>query len=126
MRAAGPVGALMMLAAVAGEAAVLPSGLEARLMEVRRETGAAGARVMRFRFVAEGFSRDMAFEAIEADLEYLCAEVALPQLGEQAEGASVIVSVADRVSEFGMAAPSVAQVFEVFRVRDGRCIWEVF
>lgn len=114
-------------AAAGAEPVVLPSGIEAWLQEVRREVGGDGAPVMRFRFVAPRFSREAGFEAVSQDMEHLCAEVALPRLGEgQAEGARIIVSLADRATEFGVANREAAQVFEAYRVRDGRCIWEAF
>jgi hypothetical protein len=38
----------------------------------------------------------------------------------------VIVSLADRESEFGIYDEAVTQVFEAYRVEGGRCIWEMF
>ena len=102
---------------------VMPSGLVSYLHEVIEEDGA----VFRFRFVAPDFTNVLGLEAVTADLEYLCAQAAVPTLPERAgEEARVIVSLADAPSDFGIANPSVTQVFEAFRVENGTCIWEVF
>jgi hypothetical protein len=100
---------------------LLPSGIEAQLQEVRRE----GAGQLRARYVAEGFRRDADLEEIAADMDYLCAAHVLPEL-TPAEGAQVIVSLAEAPSEFGVANPEIAQVFEAYTIENGRCIWEAF
>lgn len=136
-RAAGPAGrvtpaaALIAAVACAGGTALaqdgatekrmdLPSGLEAHLQEVLRHDG-----VWRFRFVAPGFTRDAGLETIAADLEHLCNAHALPN-APGAAGARIIVSLADRPSEFGVLDPETTQVFEAYRVENGTCIWEAF
>lgn len=105
---------------------VLPSGLEAGLQEVLRQEGGSGP-LLRFRFVAPGLEKGAAFEAVSADLEYLCNSVALEQAPEAGEeGATIIISVGNKPSEFGVPDPDVVQVFEAYRVENGTCIWEVF
>lgn len=105
------------------ERLVLPSGLTATLQEVRREEDG----VLRFRFLAPEFRKDVALDTIAADLEHLCNAHALPNAPEAAGGdVLIIVSLGDKPSEFGVADPGVTQVFEAYRVQDGRCIWEVF
>lgn len=108
------------------ERLVLPSGLEAGLQEVLQEEG-GGAPVLRFRFVAPGLDRAAGLEVVSADLEHLCNAYALPNAPDaEATGATIIVSVGDGPSEFGVADPDVVQVFEAYRVENGLCIWEVF
>ncbi|QEW27595.1 hypothetical protein RIdsm_03411 [Roseovarius indicus] len=105
---------------------VLPSGLEAGLQEVLRQEGGTGP-VLRFRFVAPGLDKGADFDAVSADLEYLCTSVALqavPEAGD--DGATIIISVGNKPSEFGVPDPDVVQVFEAYRVENGTCIWEVF
>lgn len=108
------------------ERLVLPSGLEAALQEVlRQEDG--GAPVWRFRFVAPGLDRSAGLDVVSADLEFLCNGVALKQAPEAgAQGATIIISVGSKASEFGVPDPDVVQVFEAYRVENGTCIWEVF
>ncbi|WP_397542339.1 DUF6497 family protein [Roseovarius salis] len=130
-RAAALAGAAVMaaLAAAPGqgkakeERLALPSGLTARLQEVIRQEGP----VMRFRYVAPGFDRAAGLSAIQADLEHLCAAHAAPRArAAGADGARIVVSLADRASEFGVFDPEVAQVFEAYRLENGVCIWEAF
>ena len=102
------------------ESIEMPSGLSGYLHEVIMDES---AETFRFRFVAPEFSKAGELEIVAADLEHLCAEIALPEVSE---GAQIIISLADQPSEFGVAAPNVIQVFEAFRSESGRCIWEEF
>lgn len=106
---------------------VLPSGLKTHLQEMLWDRPGGGL-VYRFRFVAPEFSTDgMDFDILRADLEHLCNEFALPRLANVGpEPGQVIISLADRESEFGIFDPDVAQVFEAYSVENGSCIWEVF
>lgn len=129
---AGTLAALMALAAPEqGEAQeeellVLPSGLEAELQETITGEAAMGMTV-RFRFVAEDFTGTEDFEVQTADLEYLCNDYALPRLAPgQGPPDRVVISVADRPSEFGRFDPDVTQIFESFSVKDATCILELF
>jgi hypothetical protein len=121
---AGPVAAQQDKAKE--ERLVLPSGLEAGLQEVVSNQPGQGL-TYRFRFVAPEFTGKEEFESIMADLEYLCMSYAiprLPQIGPQPR--QVVISLADRATEFGVFDPDAAQVFEAYRIEDGTCIWEVF
>ena len=128
---AGLLAALMAQAAPAQDEAkeerlVLPSGLEARLQEVLVGEAAMGL-TMRFRFVAEAFTGQEAFEAQTMDLEYLCNDFALARIDLQGEAPDrVVISLADQPSEFGQFDPDVAQIFESFSVREDSCILELF
>ncbi|KRS12424.1 hypothetical protein XM53_11590 [Roseovarius atlanticus] len=108
------------------ERLVLPSGLEAELQEVITGEAAMGLTV-RFRFVAEGFTGAEDFEAQTADLEYLCNDFALERI-DMAETTPdrVVISLADRPSQFGQFDPDVAQIFESFSIADAACILELF
>ena len=108
------------------ERLVLPSGLEAGLHEMLWDRPGQGL-TYRFRFVAPGFSGEEDFEKIMADLEYLCTTYAVPRLSNIGpQPSQIVISLADRPSEFGVIDPSVRQVFEAYRVEDGACIWEMF
>lgn len=104
----------------------LPSGLEVELQEMLREHSGEGL-VYRFRFLAPEFKQTDDVERVVADLEHLCSQFALPRLADTGPlPGQIIVSLADKPSEFGKYDPAVLQVFEAFRVEDGGCIWEVF
>ncbi|WP_245770696.1 DUF6497 family protein [Roseovarius azorensis] len=110
-------------AAAQDEALPLPSGLEARLQEVLTDRPGDGL-VYRFRFVAEGFAVS---EAVLADLSWLCESYALPRLSNIGpQPARVVISLADKPSEFGIYDPDVTQVFESFSLQGGACVWELF
>ncbi len=104
----------------AADGVEMPSGLSGYLQEIVEDEG---GNLYRFRFVADAFSKSVGLEVVTADLEHLCAEFAAPQVPE---GARIVVSLADKPTEFGVASPGVAQVFEAFRAENGRCIWEEF
>jgi hypothetical protein len=131
-RAAG-TGAGVLLArggTLAAQAAALrlPSGLEARLFEVLSDRPAGGGLIYRFRYVAAGFAAGAErFDTIQGDLAWLCEAHAVPQIANIGpQPRQVIVSLADRESEFGIYDEAVTQVFEAYRVEGGRCIWEMF
>ncbi|MEM7598884.1 MAG: DUF6497 family protein [Pseudomonadota bacterium] len=104
----------------AAERVEMPSGLTGYLHEVIADESAG---LYRFRFVAPAFSVAAALEVVAADLDHLCAEIALPEVPE---GGQIIVSLADQATEFGVANPDVTQVFEAYRAENGRCMWEEF
>ncbi|MFB9149747.1 DUF6497 family protein [Roseovarius ramblicola] len=115
-------------AAAQEEALRLPSGQAARLFEVLTDRPAGGGPIYRFRYVAEGFSAGAErLDAISADLAWLCEAHALPRIPNSGpRPGRVIISLADRGSEFGVYDEAVTQVFEAYRVEGDRCIWEMF
>ena len=130
MRTFGAITALLGVLASAAQAEakeeplVLPSGLEAILQEVIEDPSQP---TYRFRYVAQDFDNQDGLEIVSADLDYLCAEHALPALSARLpDGVQIVVSLADMPSPFGVYDPAVTQVFEAYRVEDGRCIWEAF
>ena len=59
------------------------------------------------------------------DMMHLCQELALPYLQEyDLTGDVIVISLADRETEFGVADPDATQFFEAFRIEDNLCIWE--
>lgn len=112
--------------AAEGEGITLPSGLAAHLHEVIEEAGDDGP-LARLRYVAAAFDpAAMTPEATLEDMRHICREVALPRLAPAPEGQTVVVSLADRAAPFGVMNADVAQIFEVFAIRDDACIWEPF
>lgn len=103
----------------------LPSGLQAQLQEMLWDRPGGGL-VYRFRFVAPDFTGEESFEAQAADLEHLCNDYAIERLAEIGPVPSrIVISLADRPSDFGQFDPDVAQVFESFSLEEERCIWEM-
>ncbi|MGR3462247.1 MAG: DUF6497 family protein [Roseovarius sp.] len=115
-------------AAAQEEALRLPSGPEARLFEVLTNRPSGGGLIYRFRYVADGFTAETErFDAISGDLAWLCETHALPRISNIGpQPVQVIVSLADRESEFGVYDETVTQVFEAYRIENDRCIWEMF
>lgn len=111
----------------AGEAGlVLPSGLVADLQEMLQDRQGQ-EQVYRFRFVAPDFVSDGDTDRVMADLEYLCTRFALPKLASvEPVPDRIIISLADKPSEFGQFDPAVTQVFEAYHAESGDCIWEMF
>lgn len=101
----------------------LPSGLEAVLQETIHEEGP----VLRFRYVAAGFDGTAPLDAVAVDLEHLCAaDAALRAHAAGVRDARLVISLADKPSEFGRFDPDIRQVFEAYRLENGICIWEAF
>ena len=116
--------------ATVSTATVLPSGLDAELREVLIEQIGAESWV-RFRFLAPEIDRTRPeapeFMELEPDFLHLCASVALPYLEAHALDADkVVISIADRIVEFGVTDPDATQYFELYRVNGGSCDWEAF
>lgn len=105
---------------------VLPSGLKAAFHEMLWNEPGEGL-TYRFRFVAPALRTTGDVETVTADLQFLCTRYALPKIaGTGPLPGQVIISLADKPSEFGTFNPDVIQVFEAFDVRSGACIWEMF
>lgn len=108
------------------ERLVLPSGLTAQLQEMLWNEPGNGL-VYRFRFVAPDLTGQEDFETTMTDLEYLCNSYAVPRLSNIGpQPRQIVISIADRESEFGVIDPDVTQVFEAYRLDQGGCIWEMF
>ena len=106
---------------------VVPSGLEAALLEGFVEVQPDGARWGRFRYVMPALAEGADFDAVQQDFSALCEGQALPMLEAAGETvALVVVSLMDKPMEFGQSDPGTVQYFESFVIRDGRCIWEEF
>lgn len=103
----------------------LPSGMEAALLEGFVEIQPDGERWARFRYIMPALSEGAGYDSVQQDFAVLCGEAALPMLDAAAEQVSVVVvSLMDKPLEFGQSDPETIQFFEVFAIRDDRCIWE--
>ncbi|MGJ5619734.1 DUF6497 family protein [Sulfitobacter sp. MF3-043] len=105
----------------------VPSGQPVELQEVLVDE-VDGQIWLRFRFVAPEIARDggsIDNEAAAPDMIHLCTSVALPYITQyDLDGQIIVVSLADRVTEFGVPDPDATQFFEAFRAEGDTCIWE--
>ncbi|QFT57261.1 hypothetical protein FIU94_00370 [Sulfitobacter sp. THAF37] len=119
----------VILTMVAGPAVALdvPSGQGVELQEVLVDP-VGSQTFVRFRLVAPAIARetsDLDYETVSGDMMHLCQDLALPYIAEfDLTGDVIVISLADRETEFGVADPDATQFFEAFRVEEGRCIWE--
>ncbi len=136
-RAMRSAAVLLWLAAVptlaSGQEAPLvpvPSGQPVRFFEVIRDATGPGGLTYRFRFVAPEIARNggsVDFQTAAADMDHLCNAYALARISNLGpQPSQVIVSLAERETEFGAATPGVTQFFEAYRIADGACVWEGF
>lgn len=120
----------LMTAPALAEAVAVPSGQPIEFIEVIKDAKGPAGETLRFRFVAPQISRDGGTVSIEdslADIGALCAEFVLPMVKKTAESPDqVIISLADRRVDFGVATPDATQIFEAYSVNDTHCIWEGF
>lgn len=84
----------------------------------------------RFRFVAPDIRREapgMTFDQAEPDMLFLCESFALPRLAVTGpRPAQIVISLSDRLVEFGQPNPDATQFFEAYRPEGTTCIWEEF
>ena len=104
-----------------------PSGQQFSLYEVIEEPQDNGL-LLRTRFVFEGeaIAFDPWVEAEpEQDMAHLCEFYTLNMV-QETKVDMIIVSVAAEPTDFGVATPSIPQVFEAYSVQDTTCQWEPF
>ncbi len=121
--------AVLAVFPLAAQSQTVPSGQSVTLTEVLEDV-VAGEDWLRMRFVAPQIARDggtVTHEAAEADIVHLCDEVALPYLMEYSLAPDVVViSLMDRVVEFGATDRDATQFFEAFRIVDDTCFVDAF
>lgn len=119
--------AALLLAATSALAQEVPSGQPITLQEVLIDE-VSGETWLRFRFIAPHIARAsglVTYEKAAADIEHLCTYLAVPYTKEyDLEGDVVVISLADRETEFGVPDPEATQYFEAFRPVDNACILE--
>ncbi|WP_208347298.1 DUF6497 family protein [Pseudaestuariivita rosea] len=109
----------------------LPSGQLVVLQEMRLDdAGESQGTTARFRYIAPDIDRDagrLRYIDVQPDFEVLCSQHALITLQNRGITASqIVVSLSDRPTEFGEAAPEATQYFEAFRIENETCILEAF
>jgi hypothetical protein len=123
--------AVILAATAAGADTVpVPSGQSVTFLELVRDVEGTAGNTWRYRFVAPAIARDSGLVPIDtalADIDALCTTFVLPDLAGATERPDqVVISLADRIVEFGTPAPDATQYFEAYSVESGACIWEGF
>ena len=107
----------------------VPSGQPVTLLEVVTNQPGEGL-AYRFRFVAPEIAREKGeadFETIGRDMEHLCNSYALPRIANGGPVPNqIIISLADRPTEFGDVVPEVTQFFGAFAIEGDVCLPEPF
>lgn len=114
---------------VTAHASEVPSGQPITLFEALIDE-VNGQSWLRMRFVAPEIARDggtVEYDLAGKDMAHLCTSVALPYAKEyDLKPHTIIVSLSDRETEFGVQNAEATQFFDAFVVQDGTCIWEAF
>jgi hypothetical protein len=109
----------------AGQALVLPSGLEVERIEVIWDED---MMLGRFRYLApEIAARGFDLGTLRPDMDALCRTVALPETrAARPDWDEVVISFSSVAIPFGEADPEVVQSFEGYRLQGEGCIWTQF
>ena len=109
---------------------VLPSQADIEVLEFLQDATDPDAVVFRARYVMPAIARSgggLDYDDVAEDFVTLCEAHALPVI--RADGfspARIVVSLSDRVTEFGVADTEATQLFEAFIIEGDTCIWEQF
>ena len=113
--------ASLLASPLAAREFVVPSGRVLTLFDVIIEPDMG-----RFRFVLPEIATGVEFEDIVDDLDYVCAQVALPALTQAGSDVSqLVISVSAAEVPFGEAT-EIVQYFQPFHREGDACIWEEF
>ena len=118
---------LLLPFATPAHAIDVPSGQPIELQEVLVDD--IGNEIwLRFRFIAPEIAREtgsVTYAVAEPDMAFLCNALALPYIAQyDLSGQMIVISLADRATEFGVPDPDSTQFFEAYRHVDNLCIWE--
>ncbi len=124
---AASVAMVCVVSSALAQSIALPSGQTVTLIDVIVEDAPP---VARFRFLAPAIDPAgdaLTYDRVRDDFAVLCDAYAVPAMAQAGVTVrEVVVSMSDRVVEFGVASPDATQYFEPFSVQEGRCIWEQF
>ena len=108
----------------------VPSGMTVTLAGVVADAPGPDGSVVRFRFLAPAIARaggTVDFDAAVIDMEHLCQAYALPRVKDNVPvPTQIIVSLSDRLVNFGEADPEATQYFEAYRIEGDVCVWDEF
>lgn len=110
-----------------GDPVGVPSGAAVSLIEVLPDALDDGLW-LRLRFLSPAIAEPgYPFDAAVDDMLHLCRQIGLPMLENAYPSAvRIVVSLSDRMVEFGAQDAEATQFFEAFLPEDGDCIWEEF
>lgn len=118
---------IFAVCASAAHAVDVPSGQPVELQEVLVDS-VGDATWLRFRFIAPRIARAQGtfdLETVEGDMSHLCTSVALPYMADfDLSGDVIVISFADRETEFATPDPDATQLFEAYRPVNDVCMWE--
>ena len=121
---------LLSAGAAIADPVVVPSGQAITFVDVITDTPGPAGETWRYRFLAPSIARDtgvVSGAALIADIDAICSGFVVPDLvRSDARPDQVIISLADRPVEFGVANPDATQVFEAYRIDGQTCLWEGF
>jgi hypothetical protein len=105
----------------------VPSGQPVELWQVLVDQ--VGPQIwLRFRFLTPQIAQDtgsITYEDASGDFEVLCEDVALPYMAEHAlTGDIVMITLLDRMVEFGQPDPDATQFIDAFRPEGDTCVQE--
>jgi hypothetical protein len=105
----------------------VPSGQTITLIDVILNAPGSEGVTARFRFLAPNITPDGDFDLAVADMQHLCDTYALPRVGDNVpKPQQIVISLSDRVVEFGEADADATQFFEAFSIDTGICVWEPY
>ena len=108
----------------------VPSNAVVYILEILQDATDPEDVVFRARYVMPAVSREtgnLTYEDVAEDFVTLCEGHALPALREGGFApASIVISLSDRETEFGVPDAEATQLFEAFTVDGDACIWEQF
>ena len=125
----GWVVAIMLIAGtVQAESVTVPSGQPVQFIEMLQDAEGSEGLTLRFRFLAPQIAREGGSVGIDAaleDIDSLCADFAAPVVAEMRPAPQqIVISLMDRMVDFGATNPDATQFFEAYRIENGTCIWE--
>lgn len=106
----------------------VPSGHNVTLHEALTDTLPDGQNVLRLRYIIRELGGEGAgYADVADDFQHLCnlQGIAIQQ-NEKLTLSQIIVSFANKETEFGVPNPDATQYFEAFSIENDTCIWEGF
>ncbi|MCH2075667.1 MAG: DUF6497 family protein [Rhodobacteraceae bacterium] len=103
----------------------IPSGQPLEFQDSFYERQDGGTLWARFRFIMPSIGDEgVSYAEVADDFMTLCENYVLPSMVGQDLPAKILISIADRATEFGKASPEATQYFEAFKPDGASCIWE--
>lgn len=119
--------AVLLAGQVGAQDIAAPSGITMRLYDVRLEQDPP---IARFRLVSPAVDpagEGRTFGDLVDDLQHVCDHVVVPSLAANNwTGTSVVISVSNVETEFGIYDDGVTQFFQPYQIADNTCMWEDF